>query len=443
MEYFLNFVGIKKQIDIRKLLNLPKNNENYSLNKFRPVNNNLKQRLIKDIFYNSLPALLRYEDKNSMRFSIEGRVPYLDFELVRLIFSLQESDIIQYGKNKFFLRWLMEDLLPKEIISRRDKIGFTTPEKHWFYQLKKAFFDVFTSESFAGRKYFNQKEVLLAFNDFLSGKNDESMLFWRLFNLEIWLRIFFDTKAGRNEESDYYPNKGKKLMIKVDSKEYLRYPIKTKVFQKDDNLIDAVKKYGCEFSKKVNLEGKKYFLVVSEKIVAIAQGRSFFIWEIKPSLLARILSIFVKKTPYGIGLGSPWTMQLAIKEAGILRIIFAVIIAAIGKIFKISGLFYIIAGADIASIDGPTEYSVFPSNVSAKLPPKNPQQVAKKIDLEIKKSLSGNFIGTVIIDANDLGQKVLANTTLIPDKLVEDIFKDNPMGQAKEKTPLVMVVFNH
>ncbi|MGB9707608.1 MAG: asparagine synthetase B, partial [Microgenomates group bacterium] len=123
--------------------------------------------------------------------------------------------------------------------------------------------------------------------------------------------------------------------------------------------------------------------------------------------------------------------------------ILAVIVAGIAKIFGISGLFYQIADADIASIDGPTEYSVFPSNVSAKLPPKNPQLVAKRIDQEIKGISDRNFIGTVIIDANDLGQKVLANTTPLPHKLIEDIFKDNPMGQAREKTPLIMVVFNH
>ncbi len=49
---------------------------------------NLKKRLVEDLFVGSLPALLRYEDKNTMRFSLEGRVPFLDKEVVKFIFSL-------------------------------------------------------------------------------------------------------------------------------------------------------------------------------------------------------------------------------------------------------------------------------------------------------------------------------------------------------------------
>ncbi len=443
--FFLEITGIRKKVNIKKLINLPNQKESIQIEKFQPVNNNLKRRLLDDVFFNSLPALLRYEDKNSMRFSIEGRVPFLDVELIKLIFSLKEDDIIKNGKNKFFLRWLMKDLLPDKILNRNDKIGFTTPEKHWFYEMKDVFFKIFSSESFSSRKYFNQKEILLAFNDFINGKNNESMLFWRLLNLEIWLQIFFDKNKVEieREKCSYQPNLGKSLTIKINNKEYYRFPIRTKIFQKNDDFVRLIKDYLLQFVRGDNLKRKKYFLVVSEKIVAITQGRSYFIWEIKPSLFAKILSQFVKKTPYGIGLGSPWTMQLAIQEAGVLRIIMAVIVAGIAKIFGITGLFYKVAGADIGSIDGPTEYSVFPSNVSAKLPPKNPQQVAKKIDQELKKILDRNFIGTVIIDANDLGQKVLGNTTTLSNKLIENIFKDNPMGQAKEKTPLIIVAFKN
>lgn len=442
-EFLLNFFNFKKKVLIKKLVNLP-NRNNCELTEFKPTTDNLKKRLIQDVFYNSLPALLRYEDKNSMRFSIEGRVPYLDFNFIKFIFSLKESDIIKNGKNKFILRWLMKDLLPDKILNRVDKIGFTTPEKHWFFELKDIFFDVFASESFANRKYFNQKEVLIAFNQFLKGNNDDTMIFWRLFNLEMWLRIFFDEKkhVDENKENIYQPNLGKKLTIRVNDKEYKRYPIKTKVFKRNDDLITLIKEYVHQFIQRFNLKENKFFLVISEKIVAITQGRSYFLWEIKPGLLAKVLSKFVKKTPYGIGLGSEWTMQLAIQEAGFFRIILAVIIAGIGKLFSVSGLFYRVAGSNISTIDGPTEYSVFPSNVSAKLPPKNPQLVAQKIDKSLKKIIGENFLGTVIIDANDLGQNVLGNTTNLPNDLIEKIFSDNPMGQAKEKTPLVMVVFN-
>ena len=83
----------------------------FSSERFLPNQKNLKLRLVEDIFYNSLPSLLRYEDKNSMRFSIEGRVPFLDVDLLKLLFSLPDSAIIQYGWNKKILRDVTKKLL--------------------------------------------------------------------------------------------------------------------------------------------------------------------------------------------------------------------------------------------------------------------------------------------------------------------------------------------
>src|SRR4029078_1060192 len=65
---------------------------------------NLKKRLVEDLFHNSLPSLLRYEDKNTMRFSLEGRVPFLDKEVLKFIFSLSDEAIIKDGWNKRVLR---------------------------------------------------------------------------------------------------------------------------------------------------------------------------------------------------------------------------------------------------------------------------------------------------------------------------------------------------
>ncbi len=128
----------------------------------------LKKRLIEDIFSNSLPSLLRYEDKNSMHFSIEGRVPFLDFNLLRNIFSLPDQAIINKGWNKNILRQSIGNLLPKFISQRRNKIGFTTPESQWFLRMKNKIYQIFLSESFASRPYFNQPQILNAFQLFIS-----------------------------------------------------------------------------------------------------------------------------------------------------------------------------------------------------------------------------------------------------------------------------------
>lgn len=277
------------------------------------------------------------------------------------------------------------------------------------------------------------------------------------------LRLFIDTEEQQIKTKESEKKKIDTKDITVDGVVYTRDTIKTELFQKGDNyhqkIIDSVriflkeKKQSKEkrsTTKKSKETTKRWFVVVSEKIIAISQGRSYFIWDIKPSIFANVLSKYVTRTPYGIGLGSPWTMQLAIQEVGLPKIIFATVISALTKPLGIKGMFYRIAGTDARSIDGPTEYSLYPSNVSAKLGPKDPQLVAeeikdmilkqeaefKKVDLEIS-----GFSGVVIIDANDLGRNVLGNATNLPSEVVEKIFEDNPMGQGSEQTPITLVSF--
>ena len=438
----------------------------YYKESFKVENSNLKKRLIEDIFSNSLQSLLRYEDKNAMRFSIEGRVPFLDINLVKYIFSLPDEAIIKDGWNKYILRQGTKEILPEMINQRRNKIGFTTPETQWFKTLEKDFFKILTSESFSKRSYFNQKQVLLAYHDLVTGKIHDTMLFWRIINMELWMREFIDPTsptASLGASVLGKSNKGKKIEIKIKGKKYFRFPIKTDLFKKGDDYVkkissivisNVVKNLPKKIPRLASLarddRGGDWFIVVSEKIIAISQGRSYFLWDIKISLAAKILSKFVTKTPTGIGLGSPWTMQLAINEIGLPKIILSAAVSKITKLFGIKGEFYNMVGPVVRSIDGPTEYSVFPSNVSAKLGPKEPQKVAENIKLQITndklisniKYQISKFLGVVVIDANDIGRNVLGNSTGLSNKLIEKIFKDNPMGQSDEQTPITLVIIN-
>lgn len=78
-----------------------------------------------------LPHLLRYEDRNSMRHSIETRLPFLDYRLVELCISIPAELKIHNGWTKFVLRKSMEDVLPDLITWRTDKLGFQAPERTW------------------------------------------------------------------------------------------------------------------------------------------------------------------------------------------------------------------------------------------------------------------------------------------------------------------------
>jgi F420-0:gamma-glutamyl ligase-like protein len=230
-----------------------------------------------------------------------------------------------------------------------------------------------------------------------------------------------------NNLASLQPNSGKNLTITIKNDSWERLPIKTQVITKDDQIIDIVKKYVQPYIQNNDL------LFISERIVAISQGRAYPIKDIKPSQLAKFLVKFVHKSPYGIGLGSPWTMELAIQEGGILMIIIGALAAAITKPFGIKGVFYRVVGKHINAIDGPCSYTLPPYNQYAKLGPLEPNKVARNLSREIN-------CAVVIIDANDLGVAILGKSNKdIPDSFCKNVFQDNPLGQSSEQTPLCLV----
>lgn len=230
-----------------------------------------------------------------------------------------------------------------------------------------------------------------------------------------------------NNVDSFIPNSGKNLIISLAEGRWARLPIKTHIITKDDDIVEIVKRYA-----KPHLLNND-ILFISERIVAISQGRAFPIKDITPSPLAKFLVQFVHKSPYGIGLRSPWTMELAIREGGVLRIIIGALAAAFTKPFGVKGIFYKVVGKNINAIDGPCDYTLPPYNEYAKLGPAEPEKVAKKIKLEINSDV-------VIIDANDLGVAVLGKSNKdISELFCKNVFKDNPLGQSAEQTPLCIV----
>lgn len=97
----------------------------------------LRGLLLSAVQTTSLPALLRYEDRNSMAFSVESRVPFLTADFARLALSLPEPLILsQGGRTKWVFREAMRGIVPDAILDRRDKIGFATPESRWLTALR-------------------------------------------------------------------------------------------------------------------------------------------------------------------------------------------------------------------------------------------------------------------------------------------------------------------
>lgn len=222
------------------------------------------------------------------------------------------------------------------------------------------------------------------------------------------------------------PNRGKKLIVQTDFGKYARYPIRTHVVVKGDNLKELMDKY----VKPYLTEGDGIFL--SEKMVAISQGRAWPIDEIKPSWLARFLVKFVTKSPYGIGLGSPYTMELALRDIGAPLILWGCICAAVTKPFGIKGVFYNVVGPRARSIDGPGDYVIPPYNKYAKMAPLEPDKVCRELAEH-----TGCYV--IMLDANDIGLEILGSSTdEITLQMARQMFGDNPLDQSDQQTPIAI-----
>ena len=245
------------------------------------------------------------------------------------------------------------------------------------------------------------------------------------------------------------PNEGKQRVIDVGGQPWARIPLQTHAFAAGEDFAALIADYVSAAMEPILADpelapglARPWYVVSSEKIIAIAQGRSYFLWDIKPGWWARTLSRFVVKLPTGIGLGTPWTMQLAIQEAGLPRILVAAGASAVGKLLGKRGWFYRVAGHNVNAIDGPAETNVYPANVSAKLAPKDPDrasgQIRRAIVAVVPEDIGGRLSGVTIIDANDLGRNVLGQDSDRDDEFFAALFADNPAGQGRQQTPVTL-----
>lgn len=132
-----------------------------------------------EICNTQMPHLLRYEDRNSMKHSIETRLPFIDFNVVESALSTNNEYKIKLGWTKYLLRKAVEDILPKKVVWRKNKFGFEAPSKNWL--------DAFRKEM----KTAIRESVLLNHisNEIEFSKLSDKQL-WKLFNISIWEKIY-------------------------------------------------------------------------------------------------------------------------------------------------------------------------------------------------------------------------------------------------------------
>jgi asparagine synthase (glutamine-hydrolysing) len=139
----------------------------------------------------SLPRLLRYEDRNSMAYSIEARLPFLDHRLVEFTIALWDQHKIVGGDTKRVLRRAMEGCLPEPVRLRRDKIGFATPEQSWFHGPLRPLIEAGvrdTLEIFPG--LFDEAQVQAGLQAFVENGKPTPVNLWMLVNFGIWGKVF-------------------------------------------------------------------------------------------------------------------------------------------------------------------------------------------------------------------------------------------------------------
>lgn len=161
----------------------------------RDLNDSLRSQTLAT----SLPALLRYEDRTSMAWSVESRVPFLDFRLVELLASFPDRLKIHLGVSKFVLREAMRGILPEPVRQRRDKMGFVTPEEPWFRNGSNRWFQEGIEAALdTVPELFDRDRTRRMVEDISAGTVPFSFAPWRILCLGRWLAICSDvTLAGR------------------------------------------------------------------------------------------------------------------------------------------------------------------------------------------------------------------------------------------------------
>jgi len=219
--------------------------------------------------------------------------------------------------------------------------------------------------------------------------------------------------------------KAKPRIVSVDGLSFERLPIATHRITAEDDIVEVVEKYTRQYRQPGD------WLVISESVVAVSQGRAVPESEIRVGWLARLLWRGVRKVPYGVGLRSPTSMQCAINECGGLRILCAAVAGFVGKMVGRRGDFYRVAGMQAATIDAAHTSPLQPDCVI--LGPKEPGKVAEAI-----RNATG--CEAAVMDINDIGGSwVLGATGGIDRPLLERIMLDNPLGQKNEQTPVGIV----
>lgn len=226
---------------------------------------------------------------------------------------------------------------------------------------------------------------------------------------------------------EFKANEGKSVNITALGGTWARHAIETHFVQVGESYIELMERYVKPLYQPGDI------LSMSEKVIALCQGRVVTEEEVKPGFWAKVLSKCVHQTSAGPGMGLPTKMQFAINHCGLGRVLWAAVRAAFDKVRGVHGTFYNILGQEVAGLDGfygndIPEYAHMGVRI-----PEDPAGVCDEI--YEKTGILG-----MIVDANDLSVEMLGHCSALKqsDEELLGLIADNPAGQDRQLTPFIL-----
>lgn len=157
---------------------------------YEPFPDRLRNELVRWQATTQLPEFLRYADRNSMAFSREVRLPFLDHRLVEYCFGLQPDLLLNHAVTKVTLRDAMRGIVPDPIIDRKDKMAYAPPQEQWLHGPLLPWLDALLVAAERRSEVFNPRTVLQLRERL--GRFGGDTLAWRVGSTEAWFQTMVD-----------------------------------------------------------------------------------------------------------------------------------------------------------------------------------------------------------------------------------------------------------
>ncbi|WP_418180400.1 asparagine synthase (glutamine-hydrolyzing) [Aliarcobacter lanthieri] len=188
IQYFIYFTNPKVRLNHLKKKNSFIKNKYFDLLNINILKENSKNYLDIfnlqkiEVFKTQMPHLLKYEDKNSMRNSIETRLPFVDYDFLQTALSINSKLKIKDGWTKYILRKVIQKALPKNIVWRKNKFGFEAPTKIWIKSIESEL-----------KELIQSSKILNTIIDEIKYVELDDKQKWKLYNIAKW-EIYFKIK---------------------------------------------------------------------------------------------------------------------------------------------------------------------------------------------------------------------------------------------------------